>query len=611
MQRTLARIVTSSVCLVMCITALAASARAAEILDEQFGVVKAAEGCAFTEGPTVDADGNLFFSDGRNDRIMRLSAAGELSVFRQPCGRANGLLFDNQGRLMMCQSSGEGGGRRVTRLEKDGSETVLAETYNGARFIAPNDLCIDSRGRVYFTDPYYGPPAEKSQPTSGVYRIDAPGDVKLVIDHLQRPNGIVITPDERTLYVSDRGTQKLHRYRVSDNGELAPDGVVYDFSPDRGIDGMWLDVQGNIYGAAGQDETTGLFVVSPQGELLLHQPMPEFSTNVTFGGADMRDLFLTATTSVYKMRTTTPGVRRVSPATETVALPAADSIQPTKLLTVPAYCEGVVFDHEGAGYISWGKSITRFTLDGSHRVWAETGAPNGHKILADGTHLVCDASRHAVLRLAADGQMLEPASTSCNDVPLRGPNDLTLDTANGGFYFTDPGGSSDTNPIGTVHYVDKDGVTYLIDEGLAYPNGIVLRPDGKSLLVAESKKNRVLEYPITAAGKAGQRRVFAELPVKDEGAGQIDNQPDGMCLDAAGNLYIAHYGMRQVQVLSPSGKIVARYNGGNITTSNVAFGGPNMEQLFVTGGLGNEAGEGGLFRLDLGVKGQVILPEKK
>lgn len=292
-------------------------------------------------------------------------------------------------------------------------------------------------------------------------------------------------------------------------------------------------------------------------------------------------------------------------------LPSSDAVEAVKLLEVPSYCEGVVFDHEGYGYISHGETITQFTLDGKKKTWAVTGAPNGHKVLADGTHLVCDASRHAVLHLSADGEMLKAASTGCHGKPLRGPNDLSLDTEHGGFYFTDPGDSGKDNPVGTVHYVDVDGTTHLVDEGLAYPNGIVLLPDGKKLLVAESQENRVLAYEVRAPGKVGPRRVFAELPTKDEGAGQVDNQPDGMCLDAAGNLYVAHYGMRQVQVLGPEGKLIARYSGGNLTTSNVAFGGPQTDQLFVTGGLGVEKGAGGLFRLDLKTKGLLILPVKE
>ena len=295
------------VALTLVVAVTATPILADDVLDPDFGVKKVAGDCKFTEGPAVDAGGNLLFSDNPNDRIMQLAPDGKLTVFRQPCGRANGLLLDHQGRLLMCQSSGPGGRRRVVRLEKNGEQTVLAETFGGNPFIAPNDLCMDRSGRVYFTDPYYGPPNEKSQPTSGVYRIDAPGKVALVISDLQRPNGIVITPDDKLVYVSDRGTQKLHRYKVLPDGGLAPAGVVYDFAPDRGIDGMWLDVKGNIFGAAGVGKTTGLFVISPDGRLLLHKPMPEFATNVTFGGLDMRDLYLTAGKSVYMMRSITPG----------------------------------------------------------------------------------------------------------------------------------------------------------------------------------------------------------------------------------------------------------------------------------------------------------------
>jgi len=291
-----------------------------------------------------------------------------------------------------------------------------------------------------------------------------------------------------------------------------------------------------------------------------------------------------------------------------VDLPDAAKVQPVQLLTVPSYCEGVVFDKEGRGYVSWGKTITQFTLDGKQQVWAETGAPNGHKILADGTHLVCDASQHAVLHLSADGKVLPHASNACDGKPLRGPNDLSLDVASGGFYFSDPGDSSKENPIGTVHYVDSKGKTQLIDSGYAFSNGVVLSPDGKKLYVGESQHNRVWVYEVVGPGKVNPKKLFADLPKKDEAAGQIDNQPDGMCLDRAGNLYVAHYGMRQVQVLSPEGKLLARYAGGNLTTSNVAFGGPNRDQLFVTGAIGDTENRGGLYRLDLKVPGLRILP---
>jgi gluconolactonase len=307
----------------------------------------------------------------------------------------------------------------------------------------------------------------------------------------------------------------------------------------------------------------------------------------------------------------TLAILALSLVVRTVYAEAPKAAEPVKVFEVPHYCEGVVFDHAGQGYVSEGVTIVQFSPDGTHREWAVTGSPNGHKVLADGTHLVCDASQHAVLHLSADGKMLEPASKEYDGTLLRGPNDLTLDTPHGGFYFTDPGESSADAPIGTVHYVDAQGKTHLADGGLAFPNGIVLTPDGKHLYVAESQRNRIHVYDVTAPGEIANRRVFAELPKKDEAKGQVDNQPDGMCLDAAGNLYVAHYGMREVQVLNAEGKLIARLPAGDLTTSNVAFGGPRMDQLFVTGGLGDENGGGALFRLDVGVKGQSALPPKK
>ncbi|MEM7231079.1 MAG: DUF6454 family protein [Planctomycetota bacterium] len=279
-----------------------------DVLEAGSRVERVSTGSKFTEGPVTGSKGELYFSDQPNDRILRWTRKAGTEVFRSPCGTTNGMILDSKGRLICCQSSGEKGGRRVVRIESDGTETILAAMYGGKRFIAPNDLCIDSKNRVYFTDPYYGPPAVKSQPWSGVYRIDEPGKVEVVVKNLGRPNGILITPDDRTVYVSDRLSQKLHRYRVESDASLTPAGVVYDFSPDRGIDGMCIDVHGNIYAAAGQNATTGLFVLSPHGELLFHLPMPEFATNVTFGGSDRRSLFLTASTSVYHLRTLRSGL---------------------------------------------------------------------------------------------------------------------------------------------------------------------------------------------------------------------------------------------------------------------------------------------------------------
>ena len=287
-------------------------------------------------------------------------------------------------------------------------------------------------------------------------------------------------------------------------------------------------------------------------------------------------------------------------------LPPQASVTPVKIAEVPGYCEGIVFDRAGIGYVSDTQHGTIYTVtqDGKTALWTTTAAPNGHKILADGTHLVCD--KGAVLHLDATGKKLKDASNECNGKPLRSPNDLTIDPK-GGFYFTDPGGSDVKNPIGTVHYVDPQGKTHLIATGLAFPNGVVLRADGRTLIVGESGRNRVLSYPVIAPGKLGARTVLATLPTKQ--GDQIENAPDGMTLDEDGNLFIAHYGMHTVQVLDPKGKLVRSYPGGNLTTSNVAFAGPNMDQLFITGALADEkTSKGAVWRLDLkGVRGMKLL----
>ena len=184
------------------------------LLEPGFEFRKIATDCKFTEGPAVDRDGNLYFSDGPNDRIMRRTPAGDVSVFLSPCGVANGLFVDAANRLVMCQSSSPVGGRAVAvanietgkiengkvengKIENGkiatGKIKILTDKFEGERYISPNDLCVDRKGRVYFTDPHYS--GERSQPTSGVYRLDPDGSVTLLIANLLKPNGIIMTPD--------------------------------------------------------------------------------------------------------------------------------------------------------------------------------------------------------------------------------------------------------------------------------------------------------------------------------------------------------------------------------------------------------------------------------
>lgn len=279
------------------------------------------------------------------------------------------------------------------------------------------------------------------------------------------------------------------------------------------------------------------------------------------------------------------------------------AVEPVEVARLPSYTEGVVVDHDGNLYVSHADRISRVTPDGTAAEWGTTPSPNGHKILGDGRHLVADR-KAGVLLMSASGEVIRAAAH-----PEFGVNDLTLDSANGGFYFTSPYASR-TEPKGTVYYCDAEGSLHAVAENLGYPNGIVLRPDGETLLVGESLYNRIIEFPVEAPGKLGEFRIFATLPPK--GDSDPDAKPDGMALDEAGNLYVAHYGTGRVRVIDSRGNLIASLPGAGIFTSNVAFAGPQMNALYITGSIGpTEQTTGMLVRLDLPwVKGLRILPPR-
>ncbi len=284
-------------------------------------------------------------------------------------------------------------------------------------------------------------------------------------------------------------------------------------------------------------------------------------------------------------------------------LPQPDAVRPIRALTLEYYSEGPVIDLEGNLYFSHGTSISRMAPGGEPGVWATSAAPNGHKILANGDHLVCDATEHGVLRFDPDGRPLgRAAGGRCQDLEIDGPNDICLHPGEG-FYFTDclPG-------KGAVIFVDLEGRQNVVARDMDTPNGIVLSADARSLFVSESLPNRVTLIPLAGPGRAaGPPRVFADLPRHPDGEADAKNLPDGMALDRDKRLWVAHYGMAAVQVLSPEGRLLASYDTGMRCTSNICFAGPDLATAFVTGGDG-EPTPGGLVRLDVGVPGLPVLP---
>lgn len=283
---------------------------------------------AFTEGPAVDSNGDLYFSDILNNRIMKLSAADELSVFRDVSNRTNGQTFDQQGRLYHCEGSefGPGGGRRITRTDlKTGEYEVITDSYGDARYNSPNDICVDGNGFVYFTDPCYGDRSTMEMAEEGVYRVNHDGTVTRIIEQpdIDRPNGIAVTQDSRHLYLIDScptlgGNRKVWHFDLDDNGNPSNQSLVYDFGGGRGGDGMRLDMAGNIYVAAGimnprgeheSDEVPpGIYVITPAGELTARIPIGEdVITNLAFGGVDGKTIYVTAGKTVYTTRVSVAG----------------------------------------------------------------------------------------------------------------------------------------------------------------------------------------------------------------------------------------------------------------------------------------------------------------
>ncbi|MFM1768487.1 MAG: hypothetical protein RJA22_1016 [Verrucomicrobiota bacterium] len=291
---------------------------------EQVAAEHAGEGPAW-HAPTR----SLYFTGG--GRITRLDSNGVSHPFRvQTAGGANGLLFDGQGRLVACEAAN----RRVTRTEPDGRLTVLADAYEGHRFNSPNDLTLDSRGRIYFTDPRYGPRDtmemrdSSGQLVEGVYRVDAPGRVVRVLGReLERPNGILVSPGDRHLFVADNnnntvgGARKLWRFDLQPDGAVVPGSrkLLFDWKTSRGPDGLKMDTRGRLYVAAGlnapspphetvEPHPAGIYILSTDGERIDFVPVPRDEvTNCAFGGPDLRTLFITAGGTLWRLRIDVPG----------------------------------------------------------------------------------------------------------------------------------------------------------------------------------------------------------------------------------------------------------------------------------------------------------------
>jgi len=259
---------------------------------------RVATGFQFTEGPAWSREGFLLFSDVPNNNIMKYVPGQKPTVFRENSNGANGNVFDVQGRLYSCESRT----RRVVRMDKKGSIQVLAEKWEGKRLNAPNDIVVRKDGHAYFTDPAFGNQADtRDLDFYGVYHIAPKGELSLIAKPAGRPNGIALSPNGHVLYVANSDEHNVRAYDVDRNGDTANERVVIS-GVDGVPDGIRVDEKGNVYVAA-----KGIGVYDPHGKLIETLGMSETPANCAFGDSDFNTLYITARTSLYRIRRAVKG----------------------------------------------------------------------------------------------------------------------------------------------------------------------------------------------------------------------------------------------------------------------------------------------------------------
>lgn len=263
-------------------------------------IIKAGTGYSFTEGPAVDKEGRVYFTDQPNDRIYVWDEDQGVSLWLEGTERANGMYFDNENRLLACADEFN----RIIRIEDTKNIEVVFENFDDKHLNGPNDLWVTPDGGIYFTDPYYHRDYwqeghTEDQDARGVYYLSPEGEVKRVIDDYKQPNGLIGTPDGKLLYVADINDRKIWKYEIEEDGTLANK----TFFAGEGSDGMTIDEKGNIYLTMGK-----VWVFSPQADLIQEIELPESPSNICFGGKNKKTLFITARTSVYTLEMNVAGV---------------------------------------------------------------------------------------------------------------------------------------------------------------------------------------------------------------------------------------------------------------------------------------------------------------
>ena len=615
-------------------------------------VFKLAEGFKFTEGPIwIEKDGGyLLFSDPNANTIYKYipngNQDGKLEAFRTPSGYSgadiaeygqagsNGLTVDPQGRLTINQH----GNHRVVRDEADGTQTVLADSYQGKRLNSPNDLVYRSDGTLFFTDPPFGFPkffndSRKQLPFSGVYSIFK-GKLQLVSKDFTGPNGIALSPDEKYLYVgnwprsltgqalreedepaSDIGDKHkaIMRYEVQADGTLKNGKLFFDFTTaagEDGLDGIKVDQTGNLYVSG----PGGLWVISAEGKHIGTIITPRHVHNMAWGDADGKTLYLCARSGLYRIRLSIAGVRpktfhtssTTSPESSAASIvrldPRLDQIVPTnaeleKVADGFTWAEGPVWNRSGNyllfsdvpnnRIIKWkaGERVSVFLqpsgYSGTQPFTGREPGSNGLTFDKEGRLVFCQHGDRRISRLEKNGT-LTTLVDNYEGKRLNSPNDLVY-KSNGDLYFTDPpfGLPQTFNdpqkelPFQGVYRLARNGELTLLTTEVKAPNGIAFSPDEKKLYVADSARALWFVFEVKKDGTLSPGRVLFDGTEQSKGRPGV---ADSLKVDVLGNIFAAAPG--GLFILAPDGVLLGRFDLGT-ATGNCAWG-EDGSTLFIT-----------------------------
>lgn len=577
---------------------------------------KVADGFTFTEGPAADAEGNVYFTDIPNNRILKWTWKDEsIAVYREGTAEANGLIFDAQGRLVICEM----GTKRVLRDDMVGNITVIADSWNDGNPNMPNDLWIDAEGGIYFSD--FSGPGSSTDGGLQVYYISPDGkSVTRATDDLTAPNGLIGTPDGMTLYITDPGAGKTFSYQINPDASLSNKTLFCDQS----TDGMAMDENGNLYFSG--DEAVTVF--SPDGKKIEEIAVPGRSANLTFAGPNRKTLFITAQTTVYTLEMAVRGAPTpLDMASGTGLVASGATLKAIDSQFEFQGTEGPATDADGNVYFTdvFGEKIYKWTWkDGKVSFYrANTGKANGMMFDGRGRLIVCEmgGGRMVVDDLKGNVTVL---ADSFDGKKFHNPNDLWIDSKGGVYfshqYFPFPEGGGMPEPprgegegggmpqgrgegegrgggipdIDISGMEDELGILYISPDGkkvtrvttdITGPNGLIGTPDGKTLYVGG--KNKVWAYTINADGTLSNKKLFCE------------ENTDGMAMDEHLNVYIT--ADDHVSIYSPAGKLLEKI-AMPIGCSNVEFCGKDRKTLFITY-------RGYIYTLDMAVKGAPLAIE--